>query len=40
VQEGFGWSNGVTWRWLPEAEVLALQQGMQSRVKAALSAAG
>lgn len=25
LQDGFGWTNGVVWRWLPEAEVLALE---------------
>lgn len=40
LQDGFGWTNGVVWRWLPEAEVLALEAQKQGQVEAALSLAG
>lgn len=26
LQDGFGWSNGVTWRWLPENQTSAVSQ--------------
>jgi alpha,alpha-trehalase len=30
LQDGFGWTNGVVWRWLPESEVLALEALVES----------